>query len=327
VVSGSTAAGAEVQAVDAERLHGRRTALLLGETLLIFLLLAGLSLTALRTLPPGAAWPIIGLLAFAQGLWFDRMYTVAHEAVHRKLMPGRPLLNDIIGAALMLPLIAPFTVYRKIHGFHHGANRRDPESAALDHFRVGKLAPKWQRARFKAVWFFYVFGGGFFLHSLATIMIFLAVPGRRAARISPVFRAWPMKLRLRGWAEFALGVGVHVAVYLALGGAAWLALLGLPMIAFAWVWSLLLYVYHYRTSVGRDVRHNVRSLPRQSFFSWLLLNFNEHATHHRDPNIPWYQLPERRYRLPESHAGNDNVTNLAAAVWQQRHGPVLWSAD
>ena len=309
------------------RSHARRTGLLLAETGLIFLLLAAGSLALLWTLPPLAAWPAISVLAFAQGLWFDRMYTVAHEAVHRKLFPGRPLVNDLVGAALMLPLIAPFTVYRKIHGFHHGVNRRDPESAALDHFRVGKDAPRWQRARFRAVWVFYVFGGGFFLHSLATILIFLGLTRRRAERISPVFRAWPMQLRLRGWAELALGVGLHVGVGLWLGAAAWLAVLGLPMLVFAWVWSLLLYIYHYRTTVGRDVRHNVRSLPRQPFFSWLLLNFNEHATHHRDPNLPWYELPERRYQLPASHAGNDNVTTLAAAIWQQRHGPVLWSPE
>jgi fatty acid desaturase len=318
---------ARAGAIAPARLHARKTWLLLGETALIFLLLAGLALASLWTLRPAAAWPLIAVLALAQGLWFDRMYTVAHEAVHRKLFARRPLLNDLIGSALMLPLVAPFSIYRKIHGFHHGANRKDPESAALDHFRVGKQAPQWQRARFRAVWIFYVFGGGFFLHSLATILIFLAVPTRRAARISPVFRGWPAALRLRGWTEFGLGVALHVGVALWLGGAAWLALLGLPMLVFAWVWSLLLYVYHYRTSVGPDVRHNVRSLPRQPFFSWLLLNFNEHATHHRDPTIPWYQLPERRYLLPDSHAANENVTTLAAAVWQQRRGPVLWSRD
>ena len=306
------------------REHRLKTAKLLIETVLILVFLAGLALAALWSLPPAAAWPSICVLALAQGLWFDRMYTVAHEAVHRKLFPRRPLLNDLVGAGLMLPLVAPFTVYRKIHGFHHGANRRDPESAALDHFRVSGSAPGWQQARFRILWIFYVFGGGFFLHSLVTILILLGLPQHRAARISPVFRAWPTRLRLRGWVEFTFGISVHLMVGLWLGAPAWLAVLGLPMLAFAWIWSLLLYVYHYRTTVGPDVRHNVRSLPRQPFFSWLLLNFNEHATHHSNPNIPWYRLPERRYRLPDSHSENENVTTLAAAVWQQRQGPVLW---
>jgi fatty acid desaturase len=312
--------------MDAAR-HNRRSLKLIAETLAVFVLLALLGALALTSLPPRLGWPVAALAAIAQGLWLDRLYTVAHEAVHRKLFPLSPWLNDGLGSALMLPLVAPFTIFRKIHGFHHGANRRDPESAALDHFRVGPSAPGWARTRFKAVWIFYVFGGGFFLHTLATVLIFLILPSRQAVRISPVFRAWPPRLRAQAWLEFGLGIGLHAAAAAALGGEMYFALLGLPTMVFAWFWSLLLYIYHYRTTVGPDVRHNVRSLPRQPFFSWLLLNFNEHATHHRDPNIPWYELPERRYRLPASHSGNDDVSSLAEAIWQQRRGPVLWSPE
>jgi fatty acid desaturase len=306
--------------------HYRKTLLLLVETVGVFTLLVVLASVSLKSMPQSLRWPAVALLSIGAGLWFDRMYTVAHEAVHRKLFP-LSRLNDFIGAALMLPLIAPFTIYRKIHGFHHGANRRDPQTAALDHFRVSASAPAWERTRYKAVWFFYVFCGGFFLQTLATILIFLLVPTNHAEKISPVFRSWPRRLRIRAWVEFGLGVGIHVGVAAAFGGAMYLAVLGLPMMVFAWVWSLLLYVYHYRTSVGPEVLHNVRSLPRQPLFSWLLLNFNEHATHHRDPNIPWYELPKRRYRLPASHSANDDVHSLAAAIWQQRLGPVLWSDE
>jgi fatty acid desaturase len=300
---------------------------LLAETIVVAVLLGALALGALHLLAPAFAWPLIGVLAVAQGLWFDRMYTVAHEAVHRKLFPNRPVLNDVIGAALMLPIVAPFTIFRKIHGFHHGLNRRDPASAALDHFRLPGSATRAQRLRYRALWTFYAFGGGFFLHTMATILIFLAVPRKQAVAISPVFCGWPLSLRLRAWGELVAGLAVHALVATQLGGNAWLALLGLPMLAFAWIWSMLLYIYHYRTTVGPDVRHNVRSLPRQPFFSWLLLNFNEHATHHRDPTIPWYELPARRYALPDSHASNDDVDTLLAAVWRQRHGPTYWSAE
>jgi fatty acid desaturase len=304
--------------------HERKSLRLVGETAGIFLLLAGAALAALRELPGPLALPIIAALGVAQGLWLDRMYTTAHEAVHKKLFPAHPRLNDLVGTLLMAPIAAPFTIYRKIHGFHHGANRRDAGSAALDHFPVRAAASAIARFRYRAAWIFYVFGGGFFLHSLATILIFLAVPSRDAVRISPVFRAWPPRLRRRAWMELGLGLAFHAAVYAGLGGSAWIAVLGLPLLVFAWVWSMLLYVYHYRTTVGRDVRHNVRSLPPQPFFSWLLLNFNEHATHHRDPSIPWYALPERRYELPESHKANDDVATLAQAVWRQREGPILW---
>ena len=308
-------------------LHGRKTLSLLAETAAIFFGLAFLALAALSPLPAVAAWPVVAAHAHHQGLWFDRLYTVAHEAVHLKLFPGAPRLNDLVGAVLMLPILAPFTTYRKIHGFHHGSNRRDRETAALDHFALPATAGASAVAARRRLWLFYTFGGGFFLHTLATILIFLAVPQRRAVRISPVFRAWPMRLRLRAWLQFAGGIALHAAVFAAWGPAAWLATLGLPMVVFAWFWSMLLYIYHYRTSVGPDVRHNVRSLPRQPVFSWLLLNFNEHSTHHSDPTIPWYELPNRRYALPPSHTANQDVDTLFAAVWRQRHGPILWTPE
>lgn len=307
--------------------HTRKSLILLAETVFVAATLAALALAALRHLPPAAAWPTIALLAIGQGLWFDRLYTVAHEAVHLKLFPGRRRLNEVTGMALMLPILAPFTIFRKIHGFHHGGNRRDRETAALDHFRMPEGASAGAVAARRWLWRFYVFGGGFFLHTLAAILIFLLLPERRAARISPVFRGWPARLRLLSWLQFAAGLLFHAAVAGFLGGAAWFAMLGLPMLVFAWFWSMLLYVYHYRTSVGPDVRLNVRSLPRQPFFSWLLLNFNEHATHHRDPTIPWYDLPGRRFTLPASHAANDDARTLAAAVLQQRAGPVLWTGE
>jgi fatty acid desaturase len=68
---------------------------------------------------------------------------------------------------------------------------------------------------------------------------------------------------------------------------------------------------------------NVRALPRQPFLSWLLLNFNEHVTHHADPSIPWYQLPHRRVVLPEAFEDNQNVGSVWQAIWQQRKGPIL----
>ena len=303
--------------------HLRRTLRLIAETMGVFIALAAAALAALALLPASAAWTAVAMLAIGQGLWLDRLYTVAHEAVHRKLFPAQQRLNDRVGAALMLPIAAPFTIYRRIHGFHHGGNRRDPETAALDHFRTDGAVTDAAQRRCRALWLFYVFGGGFFLHSLVTILIFLVVPTRRAERISPVFRAWPRRLRMRAWAELAAGIGFHAAVWAALGGTAWLALLGLPLLVFAWFWSAKLYIYHYRAAVGPDVRANARSLPRQPFFSWLLLNFNEHETHHRDPSIPWYALPARS--VAQLRAGEP--ATLWAAIARQRAGPVLWSRE
>lgn len=295
---------------------------LLVETFGIFGALLAATVAVWRAEPP-FAWAILGVLIVAQGLWLDRMYIAAHEAIHKKLLPGHPRLNDALGTLLLLPVVAPFTVYRKIHYFHHGHNRRDHHTANLDTFATRAPLTPLRRGYYHAVWIFFVFLGGFFVHSLVSVLLFLVVPTRRAERISPVFKHWRASRRLRSWAEVGAGLAFHAALWQALGAAGWVVAMGLPLAVFAWVWSLLLYVYHYDTTTGPDVRHNVRSLPRQRFFSWLLLNFNEHATHHYDPGVPWHELPHRRHVLPEAYHQNENVTTIWQAIWQQRKGPQI----
>lgn len=292
------------------------------ETVGLHAALMAASLALWRSDLPGR-WALLAVLVVMQGLWLDRMYIAAHEAIHKKLYPSRPRLNDFWGTALLMPVAAPFTVYRRIHYFHHGHNRRDHHTANLDTFVVRGDITAARRAYYNAVWIFYVFLGGFFIHSLVSVLLFLVVPTQTAMRISPVFKHWTMDRRLRSWGELGIGIGYHAAVWMAFGAGGWVIALGLPLAVFAWVWSLLLYVYHYDTSTGPDVRHNVRSLPRQRFFSWLLLNFNEHATHHHDPGIPWFQLPDRRHELPPAYHENQKVHSLWAAIWQQRRGPLL----
>ena len=42
------------------------------------------------------------LLAVAQGLWLYRLYVVAHEAVHKKLFPRSPWLNELAGIFMLV---------------------------------------------------------------------------------------------------------------------------------------------------------------------------------------------------------------------------------
>lgn len=268
-------------------------------------------------------WPA---LVLALGFWLDRLYAVGHEAVHRKLFPRRPRLNDAVGAVMLAPILAPLTVFRKIHAFHHGYNRRAPRVATLDVVYMSERTG-WRRGLAHGwawlVWLLAVFAGGFFLHSLVSVVLFLLLPTAVAAGISPAFHGWSARQRARAWVELLVGASVHAAVWWGLGAEVWLASMGAPLLAFAWVWSMLLYVYHYRTTIGPDVRHNVRSLRPNRVMAWLLLNFNEHTTHHADPRLPWYLLPERRISAPAAFAGNQDVTTLAAAVLQQLRGPVF----
>ena len=304
-------------ASDRSPAHAWISTRLIAETVLVYLALCAAS-AAIQGLAPGPRvllWPPLLLVL---GLWLDRMFTVGHEAVHRKLIPDRLWLNDLVGVVMMAPLLAPLSVVRKIHAFHHGQNRRAPKVATLDVVLL-PAGPPWRRQLARSfgwlTWLLAVFAGGFFLHSLVSVVLFLLLPTKLARRVSPAFRGWRTRDRLRAWAELSAGAALHLLVWQLGGGALWLAVLGLPLLAFAWVWSLLLYIYHYRTPIGPDTRHNVRSLRPNRLLSWLLLNFNEHCTHHADPRIPWYLLPR--------HSSGDASGTLAGAVLAQFRGPVF----
>ena len=103
-------------------------------------LLAAATLLADRA--EGAWRHLVWVLVLAQGFWLHRLYVVAHEASHGKLWPASRRINDALGQILLLPLLLPLRIHRKIHAFHHGHNRRDFETSALDTFVVhGRCGP------------------------------------------------------------------------------------------------------------------------------------------------------------------------------------------
>ena len=292
---------------------------LLIETVLVFAALVAAA-NFVWHLETAWKWALYFPVLIAQGLWLDRIYIVGHETTHGKLFPNNRRFNELCGMLMLLPLMVPLQVYRKIHQFHHGFNRRDAHTSALDTFVSRKPVSGIRRVWYQALWYLGIFGSGYFWHSLGAIVIFLFLPTAAATRISPAFRHWRGRDRLISWGQFLLGLAFHTLFYLLGGFTFWLVSLALPMLVFAWIWSLLVYIFHYDTSIGPEVRYNVRSLPRHWFFSWLLMNFNEHATHHAFPGVPWYELPAKRIELPEKYLSNQNVGTLWQAVRQQFKG-------
>ncbi|EYB67681.1 hypothetical protein DEIPH_ctg033orf0101 [Deinococcus phoenicis] len=277
----------------------------------------------------GSPW-VTGLavgLAVMQGLMLQRMYIVGHEVAHRKLIPGHLGWNDAVGQGLTLPTLIPVAVYRCVHDFHHGFNRKDEHTSALDVFVTrGEITPL-KRAYFHTLWLLGVFAGGFYLHSVASVVVFLCLPTRLALRLSPAFRKWGARERRRAWGQFLACVAFHVGFAAVFGTWAWVLALGFPMLVFAWVWSLLMYMFHFHTSIGPQARFNTRSVRRDPFWSWLLLDFHEHATHHMYPNIPWYALQERRAELPPAYQAVNERLPFWRAVWQQWRGPTILRRD
>lgn len=263
-------------------------------------------------------------ILFFQGLWFYRFYIVGHEASHKKLFVDSLAKNDFWGSVILLPLMTPINVYRKIHYFHHGFNRKDEHTSALDVYTSHRKPNLFIKAYYYGLWYISVFLGGMFIHSFVSVILFLFIPPAVSVKISPAFKGWKWKDQFKAIGLFALGVGFHLGVYFVGGQMVYLYTLGYPMLFFAWILSLFVYVFHYDTTIGDETRYNVRSLKRIPFFSWLLMNFNEHATHHQYPNIPWYELPEKKVPLPEKfHQYNQNTTSFLEAILNQLKGPTI----
>ncbi|HMX04784.1 MAG TPA: fatty acid desaturase [Chitinophagales bacterium] len=300
----------------------RRNGILLVETFTILILNGVLATYMHSHLPTTLFRCCYAPLLLFQGLWYYRIYIVGHEAAHKKLIPAHLLLNEIAGSLVLLPLLTPLNIYRKIHYFHHGFNRKDPHTSALDTFVVKGKYRTLKTAYYYVVWYLSVFCGGFFLHSLVSVILFLFCPPALARKISPAFNGWNYKDQLKAILLFLAGILIHLWVFTFFGKTAYLLSLGLPMLVFAWLLSMLVYVFHYDTTMGEHVRYNVRSVNRIPVLSWILMNFNEHATHHQYPNIPWYRLPENRSELPEEFGNkNQSTRNFFVAVIRQLKGP------
>ena len=302
---------------------------LLAETALLFVALAGLANAVGPQTGQSGTWLAAYLvILLAQGLMLQRLYIIAHEAAHRKLA-ARSRLNDLLGQLVLLPMFVPLQIYRKIHQFHHGFNRKDVYTSALDVFVSPWPVTPLIKATCFGLWYLGVFAGGLFLHSLISIVLFLFMPVRLAQQISPAFRNWRNRDRLIAWGQFLGAVGLQLIIGRLLGFTAWAYTFGLPLIAFAWIWSLMVYVFHYHTTLGEQTRYNVRAIQANRMLRWWLMNFNQHATHHMYPNISWHELPQQAATLPEPYAQkNSTARSLIHAVLDQLRGPtVVYARD
>ncbi len=295
--------------------HLGRTLVALFETVGV-----GVGLVALNVALAGSEAPLLARVpsAVAAGFWMQRLYVIGHEASHGKLFPDHRRWNDGVGQLILLPILVPLPVFRKIHKFHHGFNRRDVHTSALDVHVVPDGAGALRRLWCRTLWYASVFGGGWFLHSLVSIVLFLALPTRVAERISPAFSGWSARDRAASIAAFLGAVVGWVAFAAAFGVPAFLWAVIAPLAAFAWVYSAQLYIYHHDTTIGPDVRFHARSVHGR-VLSWWLMNLNHHAVHHRLPHLVWYALPSH-HEAPR-FAENKDRTGFWGAVFAQARGP------
>ena len=134
-----------------------------------------------------------------------------------------------------------------------------------------------------------------------------------------------MKKQLYSIFLFSVGVLVHLGVYFILGKKIYLYALFYPMLSFAWVLSIAVYIFHYKATIGKEVLYNSRSLKAPRFLMWILLNFTEHATHHQSPQISWYDLEKKKIDLPKDFAKkNHHYQSIFKAILNQVKGPIIY---
>jgi len=258
-----------------------------------------------------------------QGFLFYRLYIIGHEASHGLLFIDYHLLNKFAGTFILFPILTPLSIFRVIHQFHHKYNRKNAHTSSLDTFVIHSQSC-FIKVYYYAIWYISVFCGGFFFHSLVSVILFLFVPPFLANRISPAFQGWNLSLQLQSISEFMLALFFHILLYKLTSQDLYMHFIGYPFISFAFILSSMLYIFHYRTTNGEEARFHARSLRPSFFLSWILLNFNEHATHHQKPNIPWYDLPSKRMELPSYYKEkNETVSTFLSAILQQWKGPTL----
>jgi len=269
----------------------------------------------LYLLPKSLWWSLILIPIAAMN---NPFWALIHEAIH-DLLNSSPYVNETVGRLLSIFFGSPFHVLRLTHLSHHKFNRSPLEKGT-------EIYDPEAVSRGKAFfsYFFYILCGLYLLEVFSTLFFFLP---------PPIFRRLRQRLIDRGdiqekWLATKFADDTLVRE-IRIDGAAICLIFGLSAYCYREHWQLLVSllmirtflisfmdnVYHYRTPLYVTVSGHNLSLP--PIFSKLLLNFNLHRVHHRNPSVPWTKLPE----VFTQHSERFDRTLLTAAL-HQLYGPV-----
>jgi fatty acid desaturase len=254
-------------------------------------LFAGLPLFLL----PQSQW--FALLLIPVCLSAPLHWALIHEATHRLLHPA-PAVNRGFGRVLSVFFLCPFDVLRVGHLCHHALNGRPSDRPELyDPSRT----PRWRAG----LVYYFRLGAGLYLGELiCTLLALLPRPILRKVARSMAYGGNDDSLRIPDIAEHQLTAPGRL-LQIRIDAIVILAMWALAIWAWGWtVWLFLAAVLvrgafvslhdnapHYGMPLG-DVHqgHDSRLAP---LFRWLVLNANFHGTHHRNPTLPWSELPGR----------------------------------
>lgn len=240
-----------------------------------------------------ASWIVTALAAIGFSFLANTSYSLMHEGVHKHFHENA-LVNEWAGRLMAGFFPTAFALQRVFHLAHHRNNR-------TEHERFDYYGPEDNRLIKFAQWYCILTGLYWFISPIACIVYFffadlirwrsvfekrLAWFGRQtsanefleALETVPVWRA-----RFDILVSVCLQLLLIYALDLSLVG--WVACYA----AFAINWSSLQYTDHAFSELDRhDGAWNLRVGP---FSRMVFLNYHYHLVHHRDPSIPWIDLP------------------------------------
>jgi fatty acid desaturase len=261
-------------------------------------------------------WWALVLIPFAA--LNNPLWALIHECIHDAFDRSNRL-NATVGRMLGICFGSPFHILRLTHLSHHKFNR-SPEEKGTEVYDPDQVP----RAKAVAQYFFYILCGLYLLEVCSTLLFFLPrkIFGNMRRRVidnGSVQEKWLARKFLDD----------RLVREIRLDGIAIGMLLGLSAVCYRGHWQIFLSVlvvrtflisfmdnvYHYRTAVNVTISGYNLSLPR--LCSFLLLNFNLHRVHHRNPGVPWAKLPQLFALESETFD-----RSLFAAALDQLCGPV-----
>ena len=257
------------------------------------------------------AWTLVPLALLNNAYW-----SLIHEAIHDLFHPVSRI-NMLFGRVASVLFGAPFRILRLSHLLHHKLNRKPMEATELfDATNSSRLGAAWG-------YYFQILGGLYLIEFLSSLLLFLPRVWIRAFHRRFVKMESVSGILLQNWTtdeairEIRFDGGLvlsWISLSLWCYGEHW-PLLVAVIAARGWFISFLDNVYHYRTPVNEIFY--ARNLWLPAPLDRLLLHFNLHGVHHKNPALSWYELPEVFKKQAGIYQGN----YLAAALGQLS-GPV-----
>ncbi|MGB8814402.1 MAG: fatty acid desaturase [Paracoccaceae bacterium] len=238
-------------------------------------------------------WAIIAAAALGFALLNNTLYALMHEAVHRHFHAS-PAINEAAAKLLAGFFPTAFALQRVFHLAHHANNR-------TEHERFDYYAPGDNRLIKFAQWYAILTGLYWIALPLFSVVYFFAADLIRWRHLFQGKGAWFAKqtsaqefLEALDGAPIArvrLDIAIGVAVQLMLIWGLDLSLFGWAICyaAFAFAWSSLQYTDHAFSTL--DPHEGAWNLAVSPLMRRIFLNYHYHLAHHRDPALPWTDLP------------------------------------